>query len=178
MANVVNIILRVVAGFLRFLQWVFAIVTIGFAGKLLYLHDYQNVGPHGRLIYTICWASVASFISFVWLVTFWWTWTWPHYVVDLIFSLGFFSAFGALTNWIHRIDCGRAFIAFGFFRQNQCNDYRMAEAGAFISASLWLFHAFMSCFLFHLHRRRIKSDRVGKKTKTRTAHKEVDTESI
>jgi len=161
--DLLHLAIRILAALNVFAKWAFALIIIGVASQLLSHHDVRRNGPRGRLIFTVCWAALASLISFISLVSFYWTWATVHYPLDILISIGFFSAFAALQTWLQNdqhMNCRRAFRSHrGFSWQNQCDLYKVAEASAFISGTLWLFHAFLSCFLFHFWRKRIQTRR-------------------
>lgn len=116
----------------------------------MHLHHTEGTGPWGRYIFTECLAAFAVVLSLVWIVPF--TWTFMHYPIDIFMSVAWFASFGALINWIHRIDCARAFVWFGYEGWT-CNLYKTNEAFVFISAVLWLLSSFLSCWVFHTKNR-------------------------
>jgi len=115
-------------------------------GYLMYIHHAEGTGPWGRELYTECVATFAALLSLVWFVPF--TWTFMHYPLDVFVSIMWFASFGALTNWIHRIDCQRAFNWNGY-QGWACDLYKTNEAFVFMSAGLWLISSFLSCWVFH-----------------------------
>jgi hypothetical protein len=66
-----------------------------------------------------------------------------HYPLDFLTSFGWFAAFGALVDWIHRINCGQAFNWGFIYHGGVCGQWKAAEAFSFIAAVFWLVSALL-----------------------------------
>jgi hypothetical protein len=116
-------------------------VVLGIVGHFLRVRHKTGSGPRGREIYTEVIAAFSLVLSLVWLLPF--TSTFMHYPMDVILSFAWFAAFGALVNWLHKLNCGGAFDWDGLTHGGQCNQWKAAEAFAFMSAIFWLASALL-----------------------------------
>jgi len=137
------ILSRVLSFFFRFAEFVSAAVVLGIAAHFLNVHE----GPRGREIYTIVLAALSAVLSLLWLLPR--TSALLHVPADLIFSAGWFAAFGILVNWMNGNNCGRAFQWGGIYRGGRCNEWRASQAFAFLSAVFWLCSALLGCWVHH-----------------------------
>jgi len=132
---------------LRFAEFVCSAVVLGIVGHFLRVRHKTGSGPRGREIYTEVIAAFSLVLSLVWLLPF--TSTFMHYPMDVILSFAWFAAFGALVNWLHKLNCGGAFDWDGLTHGGQCNQWKAAEAFAFMSAIFWLASALLSIYVYH-----------------------------
>jgi hypothetical protein len=111
---------------LRFGQFCFAAVVLGFMAYFLHIRDTTSTGPIGREIYTIILAifSVLASIGLILPLSF----AELHYPYDFLFSIGWFAAFGVLVDWLHASNCGPAFAWRGLHRAGYCNNRTTAVA--------------------------------------------------
>ena len=144
---------------------------LGIVGHFIdqYHHNGHN-GPIGREIYTEVIATVTTFFSFIWLLPF--TFNFLHYPLDFLFSVAWFAAFGALVNWIHKVNCGGAFEWGGLASGTYCGRWKAAEAFSFISACLWLASALLGVHVFHNLRARSAAATDGVYVPTLTSARE------
>ncbi|KAF2421561.1 hypothetical protein EJ08DRAFT_653392 [Tothia fuscella] len=145
------ILTRMLSFIFRFVEFVSAAVVLGIVGHFLRIRHKTGTGPRGREIYTEVVAAISVVLSLVWLLPF--TANIMHYPLDVILSFAWFAAFGALVNWLHKLNCGGAFQWQGLTHGGQCNQWRAAEAFAFISACFWLASAILGFFIRHKARK-------------------------
>jgi len=141
---------RAASLFLRFGQFVSAAVVLGIVGHFLRIRHKTGDGPRGREIFSEVLAAISLLLALLWLLPF--TSSMLHAPVDLILSLGWFAAFGALVNWVHHLGCGGAFQWSGITHGGKCNEWKAAEAFAFISACFWLASAILSIYISRKNR--------------------------
>jgi hypothetical protein len=146
------ILSRMLSFFFRFAEFVCAAVVLGLIGHFLHIRHTQGTGPKGREIYTTVIAAWSIIVSLLWLLPF--TSSFMHYPLDFITSCAWFAAFGALVNWIHKINCGSAFAWSGLYHGGTCDKWKAAEAFSFISACFWLASAILSIYVYHKVSRR------------------------
>jgi hypothetical protein len=53
---------------LRVAQFVFAAVVLGLTAHFMYQHNRHGVGPFGRTIFAIIWASLSILFSIIWII--------------------------------------------------------------------------------------------------------------
>jgi len=147
---------RLLSFILRFGEFICAAVVLGLAGHFLRIHHNQGTGPKGREIYTTIIAAWSVVLSLLWLLPF--THTFMHYPLDLLTSFGWFAAFGALVDWIHRINCGQAFNWGFIYHGGVCGQWKAAEAFSFIAAVFWLVSALLSAYVFHKRSEPVATD--------------------
>ena len=82
--------------------------------------------------------------SLVWLLPF--TSSFMHYPADFFLSFAWFAAFGAFVDYLHKINCGRAFDWAGLSDGSRCGQWKAAEAFSFISACFWFASALLVSF--------------------------------
>ncbi|KKY26930.1 putative integral membrane protein [Diplodia seriata] len=153
------ILSRLVSIFLRFGQFVSAAVCLGLSAWFLHeIHDGSS-GPHKRTIYVIVIACVSLVTSLIWMIPF--TFTFFHYPFDLILSLAWFAAFGALVEYINSANCGGAFHWGGLYRGGWCDKWKANEAFAFIAACFWLASTLLGAWVFHKKSRPVVVDGAG-----------------
>jgi len=163
------ILSRLLSFIFRFAEFVCAAVVLGIVGHFLHVHHRDHVGPLGREIYTEVIAAWSVVFSLVWLLPF--TSSFMHYPIDLITSFAWFAAFGALVNWIHKINCGSAFQWDGIYRGGVCHQWKAAEAFSFLSACFWLASALLSIYVFHKVERNTVATTDGTATRRRWGRK-------
>jgi len=132
---------------MRFAEFVCGTVVLGLVGHFLRIHHKTGQGPHGREIYTEVIAAISVVVSLLFLLPF--TSSFMHYPLDLILSLAYFAAFGALVNQVHRMNCGGAFAWNGILHGGVCSQWKAAEAFSFLSAIFWLVSTLLSIYVFH-----------------------------
>ena len=86
-------------------------------------------------------SSLAVLFSLVWLLPF--TSSFMHYPADFFLSFAWFAAFGAFVDYLHKINCGRAFDWAGLNDGSRCGQWKAAEAFSFISACFWFASALL-----------------------------------
>jgi hypothetical protein len=136
---------------LRFGQFAFAAVVLGFMAYFLNIRDETNQGPIGREIYTLLVAIFSVLASLAWMLPL--TITELNYPFDFLFSMAWFAAFGVLVDWLHITNCGPAFSWRGLHLAGYCNHWKASEAFSFLSAIFWLGSALLGMYLYH-HRTR------------------------
>jgi hypothetical protein len=89
LTDLVSIILRIA-------ELVFAAIVAGINGEYLHLVRHTSSWDQGRFIYTEVVASIAIFLSLIWLFPF--SSSFIHWPVDFFISVAWFVAFGLLVN--------------------------------------------------------------------------------
>jgi len=152
------ILSRALSFFLRFAEFVCGAVVLGLMAHFLDTHD----GSKPRDIYIIVWSCFSVLFSLLWLLPF--TSALLHAPADFILSLGWFGAFGLLVNWVHKINCGRAFQWHGLTNGSFCGQWKAAEAFAFLSACFWLTSAVLALWVHHkMDRRAVDATATGRR---------------
>ncbi|KAF2476626.1 uncharacterized protein BDR25DRAFT_309987 [Lindgomyces ingoldianus] len=142
------IVSRMVSMFLRFGELVCAAVVLGIVSHFLHQYDHFGVGPLGREIYTCVISSLSVLFSFLWLIPS--TSSFLHYPFDLLLSAAWFAAFGALVNWIDRVNCGGIWNWGGITaRGSYCGQWKAAEAFSFIAACFWFSSFLLGVYVYH-----------------------------
>lgn len=139
--------LHFVALLLRFGQFAFAAVVLGFLAYFLNIRDETHAGPLGREIYTIIVAIFAVIASVAWMLPM--RATELNYPFDFAFSVAWFAAFGVLVDWLHVTNCGPAFAWRGLHQAGYCNHWKASEAFSFLSALFWLGSALLGVYVYH-----------------------------
>lgn len=155
------ILSRVLSFVLRFLEVVCALVSkitnrasqnkltlqvvTAASGWFLHIQHTHQLGPKGRLIFTIAIGLYSLVLSLIWLLPF--TSTFLHYPLDFITSFCYFTVYAILQEWIHHYGCGRVFQWNGEYHMGECIDYRVMEAFAFIGGVFWLISALLVCLI-------------------------------
>jgi len=116
-------------------------------GHFLHIYHKTGQGPHKREIYTEVIAAISVVLSLFFLLPF--TSSFMHYPLDLIMSLAYFAAFGALVNQVHKMNCGGAFEWNGILHGGTCNKWKAVEAFTFLAAIFWLASTLLSIYVFH-----------------------------
>lgn len=62
------IISRLLSLILRAAQFVFAAIVLGLTAYFMYQRTRHGVGPFGRTIFTIIWASLSILFSIIWMI--------------------------------------------------------------------------------------------------------------
>lgn len=53
---------------LRTAQWVFAAIVLGLTAYFVYQRSRHDVGPLGRLIFTLIWSSLSVLFAIIWAI--------------------------------------------------------------------------------------------------------------
>jgi len=156
------ILSRLVSIFLRFGEFVCAAVVLGINSHFLHQYHKYHVGPKGREIYVEIVSGLSVLLSLVWLLPF--TAQFMHYPFDLFISAAWFAAFGALVNWIHKLNCGGIWHWSGLANGGYCSQWKAAEAFSFIGACFWLASAILGLYVYHkLNDRTVATDGAGRR---------------
>ncbi|KAL2003861.1 hypothetical protein VTN02DRAFT_1883 [Thermoascus thermophilus] len=120
---------------LRIGEIAFGAAVAGIIGHYLRLYSGDDVWPEARWIYTEVIAGLSILLGLLFLIPFAAGFSaWP---LDVILSLAWFAAFGALVDMIHRLGCGGIW-DWGFVRRRGiCPRLKAAEAFSFLSAIFW-----------------------------------------
>jgi hypothetical protein len=59
---------RLLSIILRTAQWVFAAIVLGLSAYFVYQRSRHNVGPFGRLIFTLIWSSLSVLVAVIWAI--------------------------------------------------------------------------------------------------------------
>jgi hypothetical protein len=62
------IVSRLVSLLLRIAQFVFAAVVLGLTAYFLHVRVRDSVGPFGRLVFTVIWASLSVLFAIIWAI--------------------------------------------------------------------------------------------------------------
>jgi len=138
---------RIFSLFLRFGEFVCGAVVLGIMSFLVHQWDKYGVGPGGREIYTLVISCLSVLFSLIWLIPS--TSSMLHYPFDLFMTAAWFAAFGALINWIHKLNCGGIFHWGGITKGSYCGKWKAAEAFSFISACFWFASFLLGIFVYH-----------------------------
>jgi hypothetical protein len=147
---------RLISLILRFTEFVCAAVVLGIDANFINKYRHNQGGPIGREIYIIIWAVFSVLFSLFHMIPT--VHSMLHVVADIIFSAGWFAAFGLLVNYIRGVNCG-SYFTWGMFHPishqitrltynlggithgGVCNQWQAEEAFAFIAAVAWLLSA-------------------------------------
>jgi hypothetical protein len=62
------IVSRLVSLVLRIAQFVFAAIVLGLTSYFLYERSRYNVGPFGRVVFAVIWASLSVIFAIIWAI--------------------------------------------------------------------------------------------------------------
>lgn len=62
------IVTRLVSLILRAAQFIFAVIVLGLTAYFLHQRISHGIGPFGRIVYTVVWASLSIIFSVVWMI--------------------------------------------------------------------------------------------------------------
>ncbi|KAH4187202.1 hypothetical protein HBI73_106430 [Parastagonospora nodorum] len=131
------IVSRLVSLVLRIAQFVFAAIVLGLTAYFLYQRSRHNDGPFGRVVFAVIWSSLSIIGAIIWAVPT--SSSMTGYVSDLVFTAGWAAVFGLLVHWFNGTNCGSAWdwTGFSFSRNNNCGQWRAAQAFSFLSMVIW-----------------------------------------
>ncbi|KAJ4316836.1 hypothetical protein N0V94_005249 [Neodidymelliopsis sp. IMI 364377] len=97
---------RLLSLILRAAQFVFAVIVLGLTAYFLSQRTRHGVGPFGRIVFTVIWASLSILLSIIWMIPT--KSTMASYGSDLVFTAGWAAAFALLVRWFNGVHCGSA----------------------------------------------------------------------
>ncbi|KAF1941542.1 hypothetical protein EJ02DRAFT_512340 [Clathrospora elynae] len=131
------IIPRLASTALRFAQFLCAAIVLGLTSYFLQQNHKYDLGPFGRLFYSVVIAAVSVVVALLWMLP-----TTHHivnYMTDLFFCGAWFAVFGLLQDWFEdQMHCGSSWQWDHMgLHDNLCGQWNAAQAFSFLSAVFW-----------------------------------------
>ena len=137
-------------------------IVVGIVSHFLYYYEDNTAYPNVRLVYTEVVAALSMLCSILRMV--FWTTEFYNTGADLFISFAWFAAFGSLMEYVDCYHCTTS--PFNIHYRNKigdglCNEWRVAEAFAFITGVFFLGNAIIIYAEFFSSKRRSTNSSPG-----------------